>query len=30
MLVREILRQHGFRYSLDCAAGRWTRFRIVF
>jgi nitrogen fixation/metabolism regulation signal transduction histidine kinase len=30
MLVREILQQHGFRYSLDCEPGQWTRFRIVF
>jgi two-component system nitrogen regulation sensor histidine kinase NtrY len=30
MLVREILQQHGFRYSLDCEPGRWTRFRITF
>ncbi|MDY6983372.1 MAG: HAMP domain-containing sensor histidine kinase, partial [Pseudomonadota bacterium] len=30
MLVREILRQHGLRYSLDCEPGKWTRFSIVF
>ena len=30
MLVREILQQHGFRYSLDCEPGEWTRFSIVF
>jgi signal transduction histidine kinase len=30
MLVREILQQHGFRYSLDCDPGAWTRFRIMF
>jgi two-component system, NtrC family, nitrogen regulation sensor histidine kinase NtrY len=30
MLVREILQQHGFRYSLDCEPGKWTRFRIAF
>jgi two-component system, NtrC family, nitrogen regulation sensor histidine kinase NtrY len=30
MLVREILHQHGFTYSLDCEPGQWTRFRIVF
>lgn len=30
MLVREILRQHGLRYSLDCESGKWTRFSIVF
>jgi signal transduction histidine kinase len=30
MLVREILQQHGFRYSLDCEPGQWTRFRILF
>jgi two-component system nitrogen regulation sensor histidine kinase NtrY len=29
MLVREILQQHGFRYSLDCEPGQWTRFRIA-
>jgi signal transduction histidine kinase len=30
MLVREILHQHGFTYSLDCEPGQWTRFRIMF
>ncbi|MDP2141447.1 MAG: ATP-binding protein [Gammaproteobacteria bacterium] len=30
MLVREILQQHGFRYSLDCEPGKWTRFKIKF
>lgn len=30
MLVREILQQHGFRYSLDSEPGVWTRFRIMF
>lgn len=30
MLVREILHLHGFRYSLDCEPGRWTRFTIQF
>jgi two-component system, NtrC family, nitrogen regulation sensor histidine kinase NtrY len=30
MLVREILQQHGFRYSLECEPGQWTRFRIAF
>ncbi len=30
MLVREILQQHGFRYSLECEPGQWTRFRITF
>jgi two-component system, NtrC family, nitrogen regulation sensor histidine kinase NtrY len=30
MLVREILQQHGFRYSLDCEPGQWTRFQIMF
>jgi nitrogen fixation/metabolism regulation signal transduction histidine kinase len=30
MLVREIVHQHGFTYSLDCEPGQWTRFRIVF
>jgi signal transduction histidine kinase len=30
MLVREILQQHGFRYSLECEPRQWTRFRIAF